>query len=235
MRKRDTFILVALAHVGLILIWVCMGGCAGKGGKSKEVIHPEKIEIPEEEPITDTSRKVKEVEPVIITEETMTIETVKETTAPETTKEIKYIVKEGDSLWKISRKFGVTVDAIADRNDIQDTKLIRVGRELWIPVGKVPVKEVEKEVDLGPAIEGKETVETTTETAETTETVTTETTEEPTIPTEEGDFIIHVVERGDTIWKLARTYGTTSAKIMELNNITDPKSLQIGQKLRIPK
>lgn len=233
MKKRDTFILVALAHVGLILIWVCMGGCVGKAGKGKEVIQPEKIEIPEEEPITDTSLKVKEEEPVIITEETITIERTKEklTTPPETTKEIKYIVKEGDSLWEISRKFGVTVDAIADRNDVQDPKLIRVGRELWIPVGKAPAKEVEKEVESGPAIETKETVETT----ETTETVTTTTTEEPTIPTEEGDFIIHIVERGDTIWKLARTYGTTSAKIMELNSITDPKSLQVGQKLRIPK
>ena len=218
MKKRDTFILVALAHVGLILIWICMGGCVGKAGRGKEVIHPERIEIPEEETITDTSRKVKEEEPVIITEETITIEREKLTTPPKTTEEIKYIVKEGDSLWKISRKFGVTVDAIADRNDIQDPKLIRVGRELWIPVGKAPAKEVEKEVELGPAIETKETVETT----ETTETTTTTTTEEPTTPTEEADFIIHTVTKGDTIWKLARTYGTESKKIMELNNITDP-------------
>lgn len=44
-----------------------------------------------------------------------------------------YIVKKGDTLYKISREFNTTVDAISKLNDIQNINLIRVGQKLIIP------------------------------------------------------------------------------------------------------
>lgn len=45
----------------------------------------------------------------------------------------KYIVKEGDTLRKLAKQFGKTVEEFASANSIQDPNLIKVGQELVIP------------------------------------------------------------------------------------------------------
>ena len=44
-----------------------------------------------------------------------------------------YKVKSGDTLFTLSRKFSISVDAIADLNQIKDPNQIGVGLELEIP------------------------------------------------------------------------------------------------------
>ena len=46
---------------------------------------------------------------------------------------IMYIVKKGDSLWKIAKAFGSTVEDIARTNGIEDENLIMPGQKLFIP------------------------------------------------------------------------------------------------------
>ena len=46
---------------------------------------------------------------------------------------IMYIVKKGDSLWKIAKMFGSTVDDIARVNGIENEDLIYPGQKLFIP------------------------------------------------------------------------------------------------------
>lgn len=46
---------------------------------------------------------------------------------------ILYIVKEGDSLWKIAKEFGSTIDDIKRTNGIEDENLIMPGQKLFIP------------------------------------------------------------------------------------------------------
>ena len=43
---------------------------------------------------------------------------------------------------------------------------------------------------------------------------------------------MHVVKRGDSLWNIARRYGTTTRKIMALNRLTDTR-LHIGQVLQL--
>jgi murein DD-endopeptidase MepM/ murein hydrolase activator NlpD len=45
---------------------------------------------------------------------------------------------------------------------------------------------------------------------------------------------IHVIQKGDTIYSLARTYGVSSRDIQNLNSIDDPDRIQAGQRIRIP-
>lgn len=45
---------------------------------------------------------------------------------------------------------------------------------------------------------------------------------------------MHIVVKGDSLEKIAKTHGTTIAELQKLNRITDPKKLQIGQQLLLP-
>lgn len=44
----------------------------------------------------------------------------------------------------------------------------------------------------------------------------------------------HVVQKGETLYRIARTYGLEPRELMEANGITDPKSLAVGQELFVP-
>lgn len=48
-------------------------------------------------------------------------------------------------------------------------------------------------------------------------------------------YFIYTVQPGDTLSKIAATYNTTVQAIVELNNISNPNLIQVGQKLKIPK
>jgi LysM repeat protein len=42
------------------------------------------------------------------------------------------------------------------------------------------------------------------------------------------------VKSGDTLYAIAKRFNTTVARLMELNNITDPRALRVGQILKLP-
>ncbi|HXV14206.1 MAG TPA: N-acetylmuramoyl-L-alanine amidase [Candidatus Krumholzibacteria bacterium] len=46
--------------------------------------------------------------------------------------------------------------------------------------------------------------------------------------------LIHRVQRGDTLWTLSRRYGTTVARIRELNGLSPSQELHVGQELVVP-
>lgn len=45
----------------------------------------------------------------------------------------KYKVSSGDSLWSISRRYGVSVQSICDINDIKENAILKIGKILYIP------------------------------------------------------------------------------------------------------
>lgn len=236
MKLRDTVILVVLAHVGLVLIWICMGGCANDKAQEPEenvaVVEPGIGEA--EMPSVETEEFVAEAAtPIVMAEEEADVLPVVELpTFDEPTPEpvpeavasegVRYVVKKGDTLWAIGREFGVSINAIVDRNDIQDPAMIRPGRELMIPVGSAPAARprVESEVSEAPVEASPSALLAGSEA----------------LPVADGgETEVYKVQPGDTIWLLARKYNTTSDKIMAANDISDATRLQIGQELRIPK
>jgi putative chitinase len=49
-----------------------------------------------------------------------------------------YVVKPGDTLWSLARRFGTTVEAIAKANNIVNPNRIYVGQRLTIPGASTP-------------------------------------------------------------------------------------------------
>lgn len=55
----------------------------------------------------------------------------------------------------------------------------------------------------------------------------------PTAPPEE--YLIYIVQPGDTLSEIAQRYGTTVKVLSDLNQISDPNRIYVGERLRIPK
>ena len=102
--------------------------------------------------------------------------------------EIVYIVKRGDTLSEIAMEYNVTVNEIARENQIKNVNLIYPGQRLII-----------KTKAMG---------------------------------TELGHLCYKVV-RGDTLYSIARRYNTTISNIVMLNRIQNPNLIYPGQCLKI--
>jgi lipoprotein NlpD len=49
---------------------------------------------------------------------------------------VRHTVQTGQTLYRIAKAYGVTVDAISETNNIEDPTQLKVGQELWIPGAK---------------------------------------------------------------------------------------------------
>jgi len=104
--------------------------------------------------------------------------------------ESTYIVKKGDSLYSIANKYNTTIDELKRINNLT-SNILSIGQVLKLPSDKV--SDVEKEENT----------------------------------------ISYTVQKGDSLYSIARKYSTTIDKIKDLNNLTT-NLLSIGQVLLIP-
>ena len=111
-------------------------------------------------------------------------------TGPSTT----YTVVKGDSLWSIANRFGVTVQALRDANNLT-SDVLSVGQVLTIP-------GVSGEEDNGE-------------------------------DEDNGAVFYYTVERGDSLYSIARRFGVTVQEIRDANDLTSD-TLSVGQSLIIP-
>jgi membrane-bound lytic murein transglycosylase D len=138
-----------------------------------------------------------------------------------------YTVKEGDNLGYISEWYRVGLSDLRYWNNIY-RNTIRIGQKLAVFVdpskseyyGKVNSMTFEEKQTLT----GKP-VPVSTQPAQVVSAGETE-----------GDYIVHTVRYGDTIWDIVKLYGdVTTTDVLSLNNISDPQKIQVGQKLKIKK
>jgi LysM repeat protein len=115
-----------------------------------------------------------------------------------------YTVKGGDNLSKIAVKYNTSVSAIKAANN-KTSDMIRVGEKLIIPVAGASSGSTPVP---GP-------VKTSTP-----------------VPSIRADGT-HVVKAGEYPATIARQYGMTASELLAINGITDPRKMQIGQKLKV--
>lgn len=125
-------------------------------------------------------------------------------------------VEAGETLAGIAREFGVTLSELEKANGLEGVSLLRVGQEIRIP----DTQDVEERAPEAPVAKApskpKPSVPVPSNTA----------------ARDSGE--IYTVVKGDNPVAIARKFRVSYNDLMQINNIEDPRLLQIGQKLKIP-
>lgn len=143
---------------------------------------------------------------------------------------LTYTVKEGDNLGYISSWYNVSVSDIRSWNSLKGD-VIRVGQvlDIWIPNSRAS-----RYTQIDSMTFSEKQAGTTSGTAQQAKPATTPT--KPQAAATKGGFTWHTVKSGETLTGIAAKHpGVTADDIMTLNSIKDPRSLQVGQKIKIPK
>lgn len=132
-----------------------------------------------------------------------------------------HTVKANETLTKIAMAYGTTVPELVKLNDLKSAGDINIGQHLNLPDKNSlppvpPVAERRSDVKTAPP---KPPVAPTHKT---------------TTPAK-SSTATYVVKKGDNPVAIARQAGVSYEEFVKLNNIKDPKKIQPGQVLKIPK
>ncbi len=166
---------------------------------------------------------------------------------PLESRELVHVVRRGESLWSIARRYGVTVSDIKRWNNLRSDRLspgqrlvlkgsggtlakrttkrkgkklahtVRRGESLWSIARRygVTISDIKRWNGLKSDVlrpGQKLVIYARAKGAKT---------------------VVHTVRRGETLWQIARKYGTSADAIMKYNNLTDPTKLRPGDRLTI--
>ncbi len=148
-----------------------------------------------------------------------------------------YTVKSGDSLWSISKKFGITVDELKQANNLT-SNLLSIGQNLLIPTKESEDTTNEYIVQKGDTLYGiANKFNTTVDNLKSINNLTTDSLsigqvlKLPSSSTISTDT--YTVKSGDSLYAIAKKYNTTVDTLKSLNNLTS-NTLSIGQVLKLP-
>ncbi len=169
-------------------------------------------------PVQPTTPAPAEVKPVsdnvAVAEDKPSVETEQPATEVAAGEIIEHKIEKGQYISHIAVKYNTTKAKIVELNPGLDPDKIREGQ----------VIKVQPNTD-GKSAKAEKVAEVPAE----------KPAEKVTAPAadEDPNGIYHQIVSGDNYYKLAQTYGTTPAKIEELNPGVDPAKLQIGQRIRV--
>ncbi|HVU12917.1 MAG TPA: LysM peptidoglycan-binding domain-containing protein [Phototrophicaceae bacterium] len=147
---------------------------------------------------SDTSTPAPQLEPTVLAPAAPT-----PTTAP-----LQYHdVALGESLGMIAQDYGLTLDQLAQMNDITNPDLIYAGQRLIVSGGTINT------TDSGDQIQP---------------------TAVPTDKPLPENVVTHIVQPGETLQSIGQLYGISWLQIAQANNIYDADGVQAGQELSIP-
>ena len=150
-----------------------------------------------------------------------------------------HVVKKGETLGKIAGKYHTSVNNIKSMNHLRSTNL-RIGQKLIVKKGTtvmVPNPNAKKtEQDTTKLIANKDTIDSVKTISDTIGGVASAKSQ-PEIKSvkPQVDYTSYTIRQGDTLYSIAKRYGTTANDIAQYNNLSNKDALRIGQKLKIPK
>lgn len=140
-----------------------------------------------------------------------------------------YVVQKGDTLSKISHKFGTTNQQIVFANGLEDPNRLVVGEAVVIPAPYQQYVVQPGDTLWSIAHRFGVSIQEIVKANQLTDPSRLYIGQVLTIP-----VIYHSVQPGETLWLIANRYGVSVPAIVQANQIQNPEMLYIGQRLRIP-
>ena len=140
-------------------------------------------------------------------------------------------VKSGDTLGKIARIYGTTVNELCRLNGLKSTSMLRIGQSIRCSAGvetaaKATPKAQTQKKSTASGSSKKITVQASSSaTASLGENTNT-------MNDVEATPVYHRIKSGDTLGAIAKRYGTSVSKLCEMNGITKTTVLRLGRSLR---
>ncbi len=150
-----------------------------------------------------------------------------------------YIVKKGDTLWDIARKYGMTVNELKSLNNLS-TNMLKIGQTLKVkPIEKEDVKEETQSINTYIVQKGDNLYSiankysTSVDELKKLNNLSTNIIQIGQVLKIPSKYSEYVIKKGDTLWQIARDNNTTVSTLTKINNLKST-TLQIGQKILIP-
>lgn len=133
-----------------------------------------------------------------------------------------YKVEKGDTLYSISRKYQITVAELRAANNLSENDIIKIGQKLIIPTA---------DISTAAALLSDNTKKESSEKTNTDKVAAEK--EKTQSKALENSTSVYVVQKGDTLYAIARKCGLTVAELVSLNNMDTSTVIKVGQKLKI--
>jgi membrane-bound lytic murein transglycosylase D len=132
---------------------------------------------------------------------------------------LQYVIRRGDNLGSIAKKFRISVDALKSINKMRSNSL-RAGRYLLIPLPADKSTRIET-VDITPSIDKPVTQKKKAAVTQT-----------PITPIS-GKAIKYQVKSGETLWGIAQLFNVDITDICTWNNLDEDRSMKAGTVLTV--
>lgn len=130
--------------------------------------------------------------------------------------ETVHVVKKGDTLYRIAKQYSITVEDIKRANNLKSERL-QLGQKLLIPMKQA--QRTNGHPSLSLRSHGLETF-----------------VNEPLYAKQQeiSDYLYHIVQPGETLYRISLNYGVSLEELKKINNL-ESNIITVGQKLKIPK
>ena len=116
-----------------------------------------------------------------------------------------YVVKKGETLYSISKKYQLTVAELRAANNLSENDVLKEGAKL-----KIPSADIRNAAALSTSIDPNPQ------------------------SVQNNSTVYYTIVAGDTLYRISKNYGINLAELLALNDLDNNSKIHPGQKIKVP-